>query len=110
MNCLACGSAPPILSPSIIRNLGETFCKLDAEKVSDVALRKKKTNVKEAIGIKNKKEKVQASGSEKVDLGPNKSKKKNSEDALAAPSGAKHVKAKNKKNDHVPEAQKKAKK
>ena len=45
-----------------------------------------------------------------VGLGKAKSKKKNTEDAVAAPSGAKQVKPKNKKNDQVSEAQKKAKK
>lgn len=109
-NCLACDSAPPILSPSIIRNLGKTFRKLDADKISEEALRKKRTNVKEAIGVKSKKEPVQASSSENVGLDKAKSKKKNTEDVVAAPSGAKQVKPKNKENDQVSEAQKKAKK
>ena len=52
----------------------------------------------------------QASSSDNVGLGKAKSKKKNTEDAVAAPSGAKQVKPKNKKNDQVSEAQKKAKK
>lgn len=40
--CFACDSDPPIISPSIIKNLGATFCNIDPEKLSDQALIKKK--------------------------------------------------------------------
>ncbi|RLM69445.1 hypothetical protein C2845_PM17G07400 [Panicum miliaceum] len=33
-NCVACDSEPPALSPSVIKNLGETFCKIDADKLT----------------------------------------------------------------------------
>ncbi|CAN6177127.1 unnamed protein product [Urochloa humidicola] len=41
-NCLGCIKNPPTLSPSAIRNLGETFCKIDSEKLSEKALVKKR--------------------------------------------------------------------
>nr|TKW37951.1 hypothetical protein SEVIR_1G083000v2 [Setaria viridis] len=41
-NCIGCSAAPPALSKEIIRNLGELFCKVNASKLSSVALIKKK--------------------------------------------------------------------
>ncbi|CAN6172244.1 unnamed protein product [Urochloa humidicola] len=40
--CLACDADPPTLSPSLIRNLGADFCKIDAGKISDAQLLKKR--------------------------------------------------------------------
>jgi hypothetical protein len=34
MNCLGCSMVPPTLSHSVIKNLGETFCKIDPQKLS----------------------------------------------------------------------------
>jgi hypothetical protein len=50
-NCLGCDMVPPTISPSIIRNLGASFCKVDAEKLSVEALAKK--NKVAALGGKN---------------------------------------------------------
>ena len=41
-NCLGCTVKPPSLSPSVIRNLGATFCNMDEETVTEAALLKKK--------------------------------------------------------------------
>nr|TKW29201.1 hypothetical protein SEVIR_3G380600v2 [Setaria viridis] len=41
-NCIGCSAAPPTLSKEIIRNLGESFCKVDASKLTSDALVKKK--------------------------------------------------------------------
>ncbi|KAF8690609.1 hypothetical protein HU200_040979 [Digitaria exilis] len=42
-SCIACDAKPPTISPSIIKNLGTTFCKLDPEQLADpILLRKKK--------------------------------------------------------------------
>ncbi|CAN6356778.1 unnamed protein product [Urochloa humidicola] len=40
--CIACAAEPPTLSPSLIRNLGVDFCKLDEAKLSDAELMKKR--------------------------------------------------------------------
>ncbi|PUZ69713.1 hypothetical protein GQ55_2G132800 [Panicum hallii var. hallii] len=40
--CLGCLVTPPTLSPSVIRNLGASFCNLDADSLTDIALNKKK--------------------------------------------------------------------
>jgi len=40
-NCLGCTVKPPSLSPSVIRNLGATFCNMDEETVTEAALLKK---------------------------------------------------------------------
>nr|TKW33816.1 hypothetical protein SEVIR_2G264400v2 [Setaria viridis] len=41
-NCIGCSAAPPTLSKEVIRNLGESFCKVDASKLTSVTLVKKK--------------------------------------------------------------------
>ncbi|KAG2597833.1 hypothetical protein PVAP13_5KG278800 [Panicum virgatum] len=41
-NCLGCTVKPPSLSPSVIQNLGATFCNMDEETVTEAALLKKK--------------------------------------------------------------------
>jgi hypothetical protein len=40
-NCLGCDVVPPTISPSIIKNLGASFCKVDADKLTVEALAKK---------------------------------------------------------------------
>jgi hypothetical protein len=40
-NCLGCDVIPPTISPSIIKNLGASFCKVDADKLTVEALGKK---------------------------------------------------------------------
>ncbi|CAN6193535.1 unnamed protein product [Urochloa humidicola] len=41
-NCLGCVKGPPILSPSVIKNLGESFCKIESDKLTEKALTKKR--------------------------------------------------------------------
>ncbi|KAF8690825.1 hypothetical protein HU200_041221 [Digitaria exilis] len=41
-HCYACDSAPPGISPSVIKNLGSNFCDIDPAELIDVALAKKK--------------------------------------------------------------------
>ncbi|RLM70036.1 hypothetical protein C2845_PM17G06160 [Panicum miliaceum] len=62
-NCLACDSAPPALSPSLIKNMGVDFCKVSEDKLTQENLKKKKLKTKSTIGPKVKKDKAQ-SGSE----------------------------------------------
>ncbi|CAL5096288.1 unnamed protein product [Urochloa decumbens] len=40
--CLGCSSKPPAISPSIIKNLGGTFCRIDPTKLTEEALGKKR--------------------------------------------------------------------
>jgi hypothetical protein len=40
-NCLGCDVVAPTISPSIIKNLGASFCKVDADKLTTEALGKK---------------------------------------------------------------------
>nr|TKW35949.1 hypothetical protein SEVIR_2G409100v2 [Setaria viridis] len=40
-NCIGCSVKPPLLTQSVIRNLGESFCNIDSSKLSVVALNKK---------------------------------------------------------------------
>nr|TKW09494.1 hypothetical protein SEVIR_6G105300v2 [Setaria viridis] len=41
-NCIGCSMKPPVLPPSMVRNLGESFCKIDGPPLTDEALLKKK--------------------------------------------------------------------
>jgi len=41
-NCLGCTVSPPALSPSVIRNLGSTFCKMEEATLTETALLQKK--------------------------------------------------------------------
>ncbi|KAJ1295839.1 hypothetical protein BS78_01G253900 [Paspalum vaginatum] len=51
-NCLACTVSPPTISQSVIRNLGASFCKINADSLSDEVLN---ANTKSApIGRKQK--------------------------------------------------------
>ena len=45
-SCLGCTSTPPVISPSIIRDLGATFCNINAEELTDAKLHVKPTNTK----------------------------------------------------------------
>ena len=62
-NCLACSADPPILLKKVIRNLGESFCKMDVKDLSNENLsRKKKSKVvvgagTSSVGAKSKKDK-----------------------------------------------------
>lgn len=40
--CIACDAEPPTISPSIIKNLGATFCNVDVETLSKVTQAKRK--------------------------------------------------------------------
>ncbi|CAN6336653.1 unnamed protein product [Urochloa humidicola] len=44
-DCLGCNSKPPTISPSLIKNLGASFCKVDQAKLTIDALAKKKKTV-----------------------------------------------------------------
>ncbi|KAG2621112.1 hypothetical protein PVAP13_3NG178000 [Panicum virgatum] len=50
--CLGCKTIPPSLSPSVIKNLGSSFCKLDEQDLSVAALQKKKKPSAPAQGKK----------------------------------------------------------
>nr|TKW20953.1 hypothetical protein SEVIR_4G194400v2 [Setaria viridis] len=57
-NCIGYLAAPPALSKEIIRNLGESFCKVDASKLTSVALVKKKGTTPVARKLVKKKSAV----------------------------------------------------
>lgn len=46
-NCLGCSPNPPVLSPSVVRDLGATFYNIEASKLSDANLNAK--SVKEVV-------------------------------------------------------------
>jgi hypothetical protein len=48
-NCIGCNPNPPVLSPSVVRDLGTTFCNLDPVKLIDATL-----NVKSQKGVIDK--------------------------------------------------------
>jgi hypothetical protein len=41
-NCIGCSAEPPILSPTVIKNLGAEFCKVEPSKLTEENLKKKK--------------------------------------------------------------------
>ncbi|OEL23309.1 hypothetical protein BAE44_0015672, partial [Dichanthelium oligosanthes] len=51
---IGCSIEPPIISPSVIKNLGTTFCKIDLSKLTDETLPRKK-KVTAPVGRKLKK-------------------------------------------------------
>jgi hypothetical protein len=51
-NCLGCSLDPPSLSPSIIKNLGATFCNIDPDKLAVEKLSKARTKKAAAPGGK----------------------------------------------------------
>ena len=85
-NCLGRSVDAPALSPSIIKNLGATFCKLDEKDLSDSALLKKKMLPTLASGNKRTSKKKASSDA-------------NEAEALPTPSGKKATKKKSTPND-----------
>ena len=85
-NCLGCNVEPPNLSPSVIRNLGVSFCKIDEKDLSDSALLKKKMLPTLASGNKRTSKKKASSDA-------------NEAEALPTPSGKKATKKKSTPND-----------
>ncbi|RLM69454.1 hypothetical protein C2845_PM17G10450 [Panicum miliaceum] len=73
--CLGCTVTPPNLSPSVMRNLGSSFCKIDEKELTIPALqRKKKVKVTAPGGKKVTKKKPNNDGNDAAD--PSKDKKK----------------------------------
>ncbi|TVU10296.1 hypothetical protein EJB05_43819, partial [Eragrostis curvula] len=67
--CFACSSAPPTLSPSMIKNLGHTFCKIPLDEISEPKLttkRKTKTVTKGDLNAGTAATKPRAQMSKKV--------------------------------------------
>lgn len=48
--CFGCSSSPPTLSNRVIRNLGETLCKISSNQLTDEALSATKKTKYDAIG------------------------------------------------------------
>ena len=42
-NCLGCETTPPLICPSVVRDLGTSFCKMDPKKLTDEKLHAKPT-------------------------------------------------------------------
>ncbi|KAF8720685.1 hypothetical protein HU200_023587 [Digitaria exilis] len=74
--CIACHSHPPTISPTIIKNLGTSFCKVGMEKLDKVAhLKRKKAHV--PVGKKSViKKKPKDSDNDDVDKNGKKKSKK----------------------------------
>ncbi|RLN24349.1 hypothetical protein C2845_PM07G17160 [Panicum miliaceum] len=100
-NCLACDSDPPVLSPSIIKNLGVTFCKIEEEKLSKGNLKRMKNKTKSVIGPQSKKS-TQASQQTSADAGTSNPTGKKVK-ATATPGGAKPKRGKVVKKAQVPD-------
>ncbi|RLN25206.1 hypothetical protein C2845_PM07G08220 [Panicum miliaceum] len=113
-NCLACDSDPPAISPSIIKNLGVVFCKIEEEKLSLTNLWKRKVKTKSTIGTKAKKGGKHGSTSEQPapDNAKMKKKQNTSQRSMesAIPEGTQQQKVKEKKEKHITNAEKKLKK
>lgn len=45
-SCLGCSATPPTVSPSIIKDLGATFCNIKSEELTDEKLHEKPANAK----------------------------------------------------------------
>lgn len=56
-NCLGCSTDPPVLSPSIVRDLGATFCNIDPSKLMDDSLHAKPQKSGAVGQLKSKKSK-----------------------------------------------------
>lgn len=56
-NCLGCSTDPPVLSPSIVRDLGATFCNIDPSKLTDDSLHAKPQKSGAVGQLKSKKSK-----------------------------------------------------
>lgn len=72
-NCIACGSDPPIISASIIKNIGITFCNVEPGQVSESALLRKK---KASAPGEKKKPNIKKQAKNDVDKTPKKKSKK----------------------------------
>lgn len=83
-NCLACDNELPTISPSIIKNLGAAFCKIEESKLSLEALKKKKTKAKSVIGAKAQKDKSMQAPGDLINSMKSKPKKKSKEEAEAS--------------------------
>lgn len=57
-NCPACAVEPPTLSASVIRNLGTSFCELEATQVEEYVLKNKGKAVKKVVGKTTKDKKI----------------------------------------------------
>lgn len=55
-NCFGCSAVPPALSSTVIKNLGEVYCKIPAAKLSEEALSVKKSEKKAAKALGKAKE------------------------------------------------------
>lgn len=49
-NCFGCSVVPPTLSTKVIKNLGQSFCKITPKELTDATLNAKKKSTKAAIG------------------------------------------------------------
>jgi hypothetical protein len=67
-NCLACsaGNPPSTVSPSLVKNMGATFCNMNAYEVFDEALLAKKKTTKRAVKKPTKKDSTEVTSSSKV--------------------------------------------
>lgn len=75
-NYFGCSAVPPTLSSKVIRNLGETLCKIPPEELTEEKLSAKKQKAKKvAIGPKDKDAPHQA-GRKKVAVSKKKTSKK----------------------------------
>lgn len=75
-NCLGCAIDPPIISPSVVRDLGSSFYKLDPAALTDESLHSKK-KMKTAISKPKGKSSKKKDGFDGAnDAGPSTSKKK----------------------------------
>jgi hypothetical protein len=64
-NCIGCTPNPPILSPSVVRDLGTTFCSIDPAKLTDANL-----NVKSQKGVIDKPKSKKLKLGKGLDVGP----------------------------------------
>ncbi|RLN04297.1 hypothetical protein C2845_PM13G19540 [Panicum miliaceum] len=98
-NCLACDKAPPTISPSIIKNLGVDFCKIDEAKLTQDNLQKRKVKTKSVIGSKVKTDLPKKATSTKVEETKSRNKRKEDQksDEAVVPEGVQQKQVKEKK-------------
>ena len=65
-NYLGCSIEPPTLTPSVLRNLGASFCKVNEKDLSDAALFKKK-KILDPIGKRTVKKKANPDDNDAVE-------------------------------------------
>jgi hypothetical protein len=73
---LGCSSNSPLLSSSVVRDLGETFCKLDKASLSNEALNAKLSK-KGVVGRPKNKKSKKEDGAKKDDTGLDEGPSKN---------------------------------